>query len=216
MANRSLGQTPLMDAVVRHHADCARALLPFSDLNLVNRNGKTALHLAIIVGSHDCFHALLPHYPDVDACRTLPGVKPNGEPEPFFFKTPLHLACSRDHPDMVEALLRRGASRLARDNKRWTPVHSTANFGSLTSLRIVLGPPDDGTVEQAINAVDEDGCTPIHIGAITGRIDLCETLLGAGARLDIVSAIGRTPLQYAVKEHQSNAELIKLLSAVQE
>ena len=212
-ARNQLGQTPLMDAALHHHADCARALIPFSDLGLVNRNGKAALHLAIYAAAHECFFALLPYVPDVDAMRTLPGVTLHGEPEPFFYKTPLHLACSRDLPDVVEALLKRGASRLARDNKQWTPLHSAASFGSLASLRVVLGPPKDGTVEQAVNSVDEDGCTPLAVAACHGRADICQVLLSAGARLDVTSSSGKTLLQHAQKEHPSNADLIKLLSS---
>jgi Ankyrin repeats (3 copies)/Ankyrin repeats (many copies) len=124
--NQVVGNTPLMDAVVHHHVDCVRALIPVSNLDLVNRGGRTALHLSIMSAAHECFDALLPHLRDVDSMRTLPGLTPNGEPEPFFSKTPLHLACTRDVPEIVTALLQRGASRLARDNKQFTPLHCAA------------------------------------------------------------------------------------------
>lgn len=148
--------------------------------------------------------------------RTLPGMKPNGEPEPFFFKTPLHLACTRDVPEMVTALLQRGASRLARDNKQCTPLHCAATFGSVDTLRVVLGPPDDGSVKEAVNAADEDGCTPLAIAACKGRSDICEVLLSAGARLDIPCVSGKTPLMHAQKEHPSNEDLIRLLARAME
>jgi hypothetical protein len=63
-----------------------------------------------------------------------------------------------------------------------------------------------------VNATDVNGCAPLHFAAACGHIQCCGMLIAAGARLDVRSADGITPLMLAQHEHPANAELHALLA----
>ena len=63
-----------------------------------------------------------------------------------------------------------------------------------------------------MNATALDGVTPLLIAALNGHTQCCGALLAAGARLDMTTATGRTPLMLAQEEHPENAALHALLS----
>ena len=114
---------------------------------------------------------------------------------------------------MAKELLKRGASRTARDSKQWTALHFCAMHGELSCLVAVLGHPGDYKMTPAdVNAVDELGGTPLHWAAFKGTIQCCGALIGGGAQLDAHSNDGDTPLMVAQREHPSNAELHALLA----
>ena len=72
-ASDFLGNTPLMQAIMSKHADCARALLPVSDLLQTARDGLNAFHASVHTASEEGFALLLPLMVDVDV-RTVPAV----------------------------------------------------------------------------------------------------------------------------------------------
>ena len=208
-----LGNSPLMLTVAHDHVDCARALLPVSDLSLTNRTGRTALHLCATSASDECFLLLLPHYGDVDV-RTVPGVNPDGSPVASGFNvTPLHSACAMGQHEMAKALLRRGASRMARNSLGWTPLHVAALEGHLRCVIVLVGRADNVKMTSAeVNVADAVGATPLHYAAQMGRDKICGLLLEAGARLDAEATSGHTSLMVAQECQPDNASLLALLS----
>ena len=148
--------------------DCARALLPASDLRLTNGRGIAALHFAVGTASEACFELLL-SVDDVHL-RTAPGVDPRtGEAMPAFNQTPLHIACKCGLLSMCKALLSRGADRMARDSMQWLPLHWAAHGGHLSCVSKLVGRPGDVRMTPAeVDAVTEKGRTALHFAAHKG------------------------------------------------
>ena len=100
--------------------ECARLLLPVSDLGIISpRMGGNAFHASVMNASKECFELLLPLV-DVDI-RTTAGVDLNGNPVACFVRTALHNACLKSLFDFVKALVRAGASLMAKDCESATP-----------------------------------------------------------------------------------------------
>ena len=206
----SLGTTPLMLAILGNRVECARALLPFSDLSIANRYGYTAFHVAVLNGNEACFELLLPVM-DVDV-RTQPGVDVNGMP---FDKnsTALHIACETGQLTMCKALLQRGADRNARSRELRTPLHLAAHGGHVSCVLQLVGRPGRVRMTPAeVDAADVHGRTALHKAAWKGFDLVCDVLLRAGASLDTKTKYGFTPLMLAEYEFPTNAALIALLS----
>jgi ankyrin repeat protein len=207
-----LGNMPLMNAIMLKHALCVAELVPVSDLSITNAQGLTAFHVCAATGDIECFELLLPLMSDADV-RTVPGVKPNGEPAPIFNQTPLRLACSFGHQAIAKALLRRGASRTTRDSLQLTPLHHACREGHLFLAALLVGRPGRYKLTpDEVNATDVDGWTPLHFAAARGHVQCCGVLIAAGARLDVRSAYGSTPLMRAQQKHPANAEVHALLA----
>jgi ankyrin repeat protein len=178
-------------------------------LSLTDKQGTNAFHICVQTASEECFKLLLPRVADVDV-RTVAGVDADGDDAG---QTALHIACTRGQNKMAKELLKRGASRAARDGKQQTALHICAFFGELSCLVAVLGHPGDYKMTPAdVNAVGKLGGTPLHYAAFVGNIQCCGALIGGGAQLDARTNTGETPLLLAQREHPSNAELHALLA----
>ena len=60
-----------------------------------------------------------------------------------------------------------------------------------------------------VNAVNNNGHTPLHYAAFYGHAIVADLLLGAGANPKAVNKLGRTPAQWA--EQQGHRELAERL-----
>jgi len=205
------GYTPLMNAILRQHTPCVRALLPFSDLSITNQWGRKALHVSIECCNMECFELLLPLTSDVDE-RTVQGVMPDGSQIGVFNVTPLHQACSLRQHMMTRNLLRRGASRSPRDSNQITPLHRAAALGDMGCVAILLGEPAKNRLSpDDVNAADDHSRTALHYAAFSGVARICGVLLVAGARIDAVNADANTPLMIAQQHHPDKTALLELL-----
>jgi ankyrin repeat protein len=209
----SLGDTALMTAVMHKQKECARMLLPHSNLVAANKLGQNALHISVTVGNWDCFSMLVKRVGDLDS-RTVQGIDPaTGEPLHGFGRTALHLACLRGQHDMAAVLLHRGALRTARDSLGCSPAYNAAQAGHLSCLVLLLGLPGDYKMTPAeVNTATEDGWTALHAAAYYGQIKCCGALIAAGASLDAKNKYGCTPLMLAQSKHPANTALLELLS----
>jgi len=211
-ADSLCGNTPLIVAVVGKHLECARLLLPISDLGHYSRQGTTAVHTAVITASKECFELLLPHV-DVDV-RTIPGTESDGTPVLSFQKTALILACQRGLFDFFsKILLKEGADLMARDSRQRMALYYAAFNGHLACVTHLLGRPDQPKMTPAeMDAVDAQGATALHSAAHQGHERVCAALLEAGASLSARTPDGATPLLLAQQEHPTKASLLTLLS----
>ena len=202
-----------MYAVMQKHTDCAHALLPVSDLSITNHMGRNTLHVCAAAASDECLQLLLPHYGDVDV-RTVQGKDENDVLLPDAFdRTPLHVACAIGQHEMAKTLLRRGASRMARDSLGCGPLHYAALVGHLRCVIVLVGRADNVKMTPAeLNAVALDGATPLLYAAEKGHEKICGLLLEAGARLDAKTKAGHTPLMVAQQFQPNNTALLALLS----
>jgi len=210
-----MGNTALMEAVVYKQQNvCARMLLPHSNLDATNKEGRRALHVSVTAGNWDFFRMLVKRVGDVDV-RTVQGIhQETGEPLKVFGVTALQFACMRGQHDMVAVLLHRGACRTARDSLGCSPAYVAAMNGHLSCLVLLLGLPGDYkmTPAEVDAATEEDGWTVLHTAAFHGHIKCCGVLIAAGASLDANDKDGSTPLMLAQRKHPSNAALLELLS----
>jgi Ankyrin repeats (3 copies)/MYND finger len=114
---------------------------------------------------------------------------------------------------MAKSLLKRGASRMARDNEGHTPLHLAACVGHLRCVIVLIGRADNLKMTHAeVNATNVRGATALHLAASEGNEKICGLLIEAGARLDAETTPGQTPLAYAQHSQPTNAALHALLS----
>ena len=135
----AFNNTPLVDAIANKHCLVVRELLPVTDLDIVNRQGRSALHICLTNGNDEIFDLLLPYVTDLDA-GTLAGIDPDGSPRTCFNVTALQLGCSYGRHTMVKTLLRLGASRTRLDSANEAALSYAAD-GSLSCTALVLGQP---------------------------------------------------------------------------
>ncbi|KAH9298698.1 hypothetical protein KI387_030380, partial [Taxus chinensis] len=76
-------------------------------------------------------------------------------------------------------------------------LHVAAAAGNLRLVRILAGIEPSLT---GVNGGDEEGWTPLHSAVSSGRDDVVEALLQAGADVSIANNGGRTALHYAASK----------------
>jgi ankyrin repeat protein len=118
--------------------------------------------------------------------------------------TALLLAAKGADADMMEFLASHGADPLLPNVEGVTPLMAASGVGI---YKVGLSP---GTNEEAlaalkmalklggdVNTVDKNGDTALHGAAVRGSNELIQLLVERGAKLDVVNALGWTPLTIA-------------------
>ncbi|KAJ4854426.1 ankyrin repeats (3 copies) domain-containing protein [Trichoderma breve] len=171
--------------------------------------GENLLNIAASKGYTEIVRALLPRFD--------PNVK-NAEN-----RTPLDLAVSGKHRDVIRLLLESGADPNVSDSDRWTPLHIAAESGlheifedllrgggdvyartilKETALHLAVKFPNivrlliDASAD--LNAKDYNEATPLHLAVRANSITTIKLLLRAGADLDAVDENDKTSLHYAI------------------
>ena len=138
-----------------------------ANINAVDKDGWTPLHIAAPLGCKDVAALLIAKGANVNAAHK------DGW-------TPLHIAAAFGRNDDVAALLiAKGANVNAADKHGDTPLHEAAIFGrkDIAALLIAKG--------ANVNAMDNHGHTPMRKAEMglggRARTDVVELLLGHGA-----------------------------------
>lgn len=136
--------------------------------------------------------------------------------------TPLYYAINEEHVEVARLLLRAGASvdvwgsPYAGHNYRPKDVgshceslfHAVVRDGNMRMFRLLM--------EEAVgldpDLRDSKWCTPLHVAALLGRIDMMKALLLAGADPQAEDIAGRLPLHYAASSSEPSG-LVLLLDA---
>ena len=152
--------------------------------------------------------------------------------------TPLHVAASAGHPDIVSLLIEHDANMNGRGTSRDSPLHEASRNARLEAGQVLLDLGADidarnqfnrtaltyatvvGHVEftqmlleraPVIDARDVDDWTPLHFAAANGRTQIARLLLEHGADVTARDKLGHTPFQLGSRKgHQ---EIVELLSA---
>jgi ankyrin repeat protein len=147
------------------------------------------------VGSLEAVTLLLDRGARIDATDTT------------YQQTALMVAVRENHPEIVKALLARGAAVNARTRvgrtPQWVLPNSVPGFGH--GIGIVRG----GLPDRGSRAPIPGGMTPLLYAARDGRLETARTLLDAGADIEARDANDITPLLIAItNNHPDVARLL--------
>jgi hypothetical protein len=171
--------------------DLEAAVSDAEDINAKDSHGRTALHLAASVGRLDATRMLL------RVVDVLPNMTDT------LGHTPLHLAAAYGHVSIVHELLgtkSTGAWVMNMDTLEHG-VHAQAASGS--NAKPHLG---------AAGMQDAEGCTPLHVAAHFGQVEVASVLMRAGgdAALARHDVRGNTPLHHAAMRGKTETLLVML------
>ncbi|KAJ6652778.1 hypothetical protein lerEdw1_010632 [Lerista edwardsae] len=161
--------------------ECLTVLLTHAaEVNLVNDDGSTALHLATIACQPQCVKVLLQHGANVDCV--------DGQN-----RTPLHWAALSGCASSVMLLCDQEAILDEVDNSGRTPLMFAAqeNFPAICSQLLQQG--------AKVDLFDKDGKTALILACQRGNSDVAELLLRNGASVGHVDRAGHDPLFYATQ-----------------
>ena len=239
-ARQSQGKTPLHLAVQMPKAvtgECARLLIPKTDLSLTDHDGRTVLHVAVTHSRPLQIEALLPHISsDVlfakshDGCTALlaavkypqAGWAPE-VPQSAHVVDLLITAMGKDieikDAQEVFAILceHKRAGVLGNLLKYFDDLRTLVPDPDTTMLRAAVMTGSRAVVEQIVRrygAVDLEtangfGQTPLVEAASRGHTEVVDYLLGQGANVNAQGGAGRTALHWAVE-----LELVAMVDAI--
>lgn len=175
------------------------------NLNSVNSQGQTALHIAAIHGH-------------VESLQFLVSIGSNTDIADSENWTPLHYAANNGHVEAVEFLLGQSVfakHAVTKDGKTafalavemgYTLLYDSLHLGDLLHRAARI---DDLHVMKSclaqgakVNGKDQNGWTPLHRAAFKGNMESVKLLVSHGARVDLVDDTGYTPLLRAVEAGQ--------------
>jgi len=124
--------------------------------------------------------------------------------------TPLHLAAFFGTPELINALLDRGASVDARSGNAManTPLHAAVAGGKTENVAALVKRGAD------VNAQQSGGWTALHGAAQSGNREMVEVLIAHSADVKARAGNNQNPLDLALqKGHESVAALLEQLGA---
>ncbi|XP_035256253.1 nuclear factor NF-kappa-B p100 subunit isoform X3 [Anguilla anguilla] len=166
-----LSQTPLHLAVItRQHKVADFLLRAGADPALLDRDGRSAVHLAATLGDEGMLRVLLFHL---------------GERHAHLLNTPdysglfpLHLAVRKGGERSLRVLVEGGANVNAAELKSGSTALHLAVRENLFKMACLL----ITELTADVNACTFGGNTPLHLAACQGSPKLCSMLIAAGAR----------------------------------
>jgi len=173
-----LGQTPVHLAVLtKQHMLMRHLVLRGAALDVRDRNGNTALHLACRDGSLPCIYALLnplnvEEYREANVC-CFTNFPQDLNIKNYDGETCLHMAVSHGHADAIVYLVKYAKADIdLRDGRSGrTVLHYAVEAGNFNMVQFLLD-----HCEADVNAQTFDGATPLKL-AIGRRHSSIKTLL---------------------------------------
>lgn len=171
------------------------------NLNAVDSNGRTALHIACSFGRLEIMQLLVEAGANVDICSS------SGQ-------TPLHEACISGRYEILQEMLSEVADLDMVDNNGLSAAHYCALNGEVTCLSLLCNQVIDFsfvsiTLEFPLCYVILQGCdiclednqgqTGVHLAAMRNHPEIIQCLMERGMELDTADHKGKTPAHYAAK-----------------
>ncbi|CAB0029407.1 unnamed protein product [Trichogramma brassicae] len=174
------------------------------DINYINEDGLTHLHVACQFGFDDIVQNFLEHGQNPNILPPKPAVDYEGDP----VIPPLHMALVWCHKEVVELLLKNGADPNLATAEGLTPLHaivSSVNSAEMADLFFKIC--DDKNLTVLVNTQNARGDTPLHAALKDGASYMTELLLRRGADPSLVNEKGSTPLHTLCKDSYDEHEL---------
>ena len=191
------------------------------DVNARNRDGNTALHLAVKSKNEKAVYALLKS-PNIDIkIKDNAGFPPdfyvdssrNFQPvdERMFYSLNLHRAAQDNKLDILRELFEvYGVPANVRDQAGYTPLHHAA---SKEVAQLLLKQPGIDLNDRGTNVGGEQK-TPLHKAVLQGRYDVVSLFLEQPTiEINARDDRGQTPLHNSWLWHEGVPEMIALLLA---
>uniref|UniRef100_A0A915Q4H6 Uncharacterized protein n=1 Tax=Setaria digitata TaxID=48799 RepID=A0A915Q4H6_9BILA len=161
------------------------------DVNEVDENGTSPLHLASYYGYHPIVNALIDARARVDA-----------RDREWF--TPLQKACLHNHPNTVKILISRGAKPNSATKQFLTSLHICAQVNALSCAEVILD-----NCDSILDRPEWGGSPPLHYAASYGNSAFVEFLLKKGASPNTRNKRGMTAAHWAALN--GHGGILKLL-----
>ncbi len=183
------GHTPLMVAIQHNRLHLVKRLLSEQLETLIDAEGRTLLHLALLAKASESVNYLLSletiaayrYHPDkMGNTPLLLAIENNGVLEPFLDQSTLNVANQAGetplllairHQRLIDALLQAGAEVNVKANNGDTPLSLAVRQKNLTVTEQLLAHG------ASLDSADQEGNTPLHLAAVQGHADLLSCLL---------------------------------------
>lgn len=159
----------------------AASLRSGANIQCVDKNGRTAMHIACSLGHIDIVKCLIESGANVDAFS------------PKSKQTPLHEACIGGHTQILNLLLSEVADLDVVDHLGRSGAHYCAMHGERECLEFLCCQGCDVCLEDSTNR------TGVHFAAMHDHCDIIQVLIERGADLDVGDREGKTPAHYAAR-----------------
>ncbi|KAE9351967.1 hypothetical protein PR003_g4626 [Phytophthora rubi] len=167
------------------------------DLQVVNADGLTPLHVACKMGNEQAASLLVYYGAKLDARAIRDDA------------TPLILACRAESEGIAKLLVESNASLSACDSSGNTALHVAVFTGNEGLVMFVLR----GCDHTLLSLKNNEGETSLHIAAKLGYFGIVRSLLAYGASAKDEDSQGRTPLILSILEN--HVECVQLLQSVE-
>ncbi|XP_029443072.1 serine/threonine-protein phosphatase 6 regulatory ankyrin repeat subunit A-like [Rhinatrema bivittatum] len=161
------GQTPLHLAAENDHSEVVKLFLKYKPELVISANieGSTCAHIAAAKGSV----AVIKEFLKFDRVGVTSARNKTND------STPLHLAASGGHAEVVKVLLEAGASASDENGEGMTAVHLAARNGHIKVLECLKN-----NISLRITST-KTGFTALHVAAQFGQVDFVREILTGGS-----------------------------------
>ncbi|XP_068731937.1 B-cell lymphoma 3 protein homolog isoform X1 [Montipora capricornis] len=178
-----LRQTPLHLAVITHQIHMVRKLIESgADVNLMDRHGQTALHLACQDNDVNCVYAMR----DVTRINSVAEIQLELKNSKGL--SALHVATLNGNKQLIATILDMGADIDEEDsNSGRTPLHHAVEADNYSVTEYLISRGAD------VNKVTFAGNTPLHTASGRDMENMVKLLLAHGANVNIPNLEGDIP-----------------------
>ncbi|KAF4134067.1 Ankyrin repeats domain-containing protein [Phytophthora infestans] len=200
---QSYGATPLIAAISHDHQGIVEILLKAdAELEVLKTPDRNSpLHEAAFRGNPNIMQLVLKKILEKSGDDAIDLVNLQNQ----FGNTPLHNAARTGSPGCVSFLLQAGAKHFIKNANGSIPLHH-ACYSELPSLEVVQLLVEAGS---DVNALDEQGCSPLIVAAKKNQSEAIDYLRKHGADATLKNSFGEDALHFA--ELRNNAGVIQLL-----